>query len=328
MSEKEKREGAREGAGAQGGAPRGESAQDAQKRAADAGAQGGAPRGTRRTQENVLSAVCAVALALTFFACGLVTCCLPITTQVLAGATCNTDKSPYAQDELISLAEATRDFTVDDYGRADVGEEGARDALAREVLEAARVAADPASPTADRWSAPARATLASLGDNAGAEGMQTLAEVSQSYALDEAALSHLTDVNEVIARFTPSLLGIAVLAAFCLMATLRLFGARPVGRALLGAGAGVLAAFLLLGAWALAGFDGFFAAFHSLFFADGTWTFPSDSLLICMYPTAFWMGMGGVWLATSCALSILSGGLGLVMLRRQAGAAAQDTTTN
>jgi gltX_bact: glutamyl-tRNA synthetase len=42
----------------------------------------------------------------------------------------------------------------------------------------------------------------------------------------------------------------------------------------------------------VADFNGFFAAFHSLFFASGTWTFSYDSLLITMYPPEFLDGDG------------------------------------
>lgn len=66
----------------------------------------------------------------------------------------------------------------------------------------------------------------------------------------------------------------------------------PARRVLAGAGVSVLAVFALLAAWVAIDFDGFFAQFHSLFFAAGTWTFSWDSLLICMYPPEFWVGMG------------------------------------
>ena len=69
---------------------------------------------------------------------------------------------------------------------------------------------------------------------------------------------------------------------------------------------GLLVAFIALGAWAVIDFNGLFATFHSVFFSQGNWTFPYDSLLICALPTAFWMGMGVVWLATSAVISILS----------------------
>ena len=92
---------------------------------------------------------------------------------------------------------------------------------------------------------------------------------------------------------------------------------RALGRTLMASGGLVLAAFCALGAWAAIDFDGLFAAFHSLFFQAGTWTFPYDSLLITLYPTAFWMGMGGIWLAVTCGLSILAVLIGFTLGHKQ-----------
>ena len=74
-------------------------------------------------------------------------------------------------------------------------------------------------------------------------------------------------------------------------------GRRALGGVAQAAGIAVVAVFALLAAWVVVDFNGFFAAFHSLFFANGTWTFSYDSLLITMYPPEFWIGMGAVWLA-------------------------------
>ena len=60
-----------------------------------------------------------------------------------------------------------------------------------------------------------------------------------------------------------------------------------------------LAVLVVLGLWGVIDFNGLFAAFHSLFFVDGTWTFNYDSLLISMYPIDFWMGMGAVWVGSA-----------------------------
>ena len=64
-------------------------------------------------------------------------------------------------------------------------------------------------------------------------------------------------------------------------------------------------------------FNGFFAAFHSLFFANGTWTFSADSLLICMYPPDFWIGMGAVWLAATLVASAVAIAVGMAVKGRR-----------
>ena len=40
-------------------------------------------------------------------------------------------------------------------------------------------------------------------------------------------------------------------------------------------------------------------------FAAGTWTFSWDSLLICMYPPEFWVGMGAIWLVVTVACCVV-----------------------
>lgn len=299
-----------------------------------------------KTQQTIISVIAAVALGATLLACGLAACCLPQATNFLSANTSAFELSPYEPSELTALADTTRDFTIDDYGRSDFGEEGARAVLCEKIIEAARASAAEDSPTSDRWTPAARAVLDKVEDQASFLGESSdseaaafadatamrdavakLAALDQAYALDDAALSHLTDVNDVISRVTWALIGVAVLAAFCLMVSMRSFGAQAAGRALMWAGGGIVVLLVLLGAWALIGFESFFAAFHSLFFAEGTWTFPYDSLLICMYPTAFWMGMGAIWLVTTGALSILSLVSGRMLVKRaheQAATAGND----
>ena len=119
------------------------------------------------------------------------------------------------------------------------------------------------------------------------------------------AISHLDDVYRVASMAKPALAIVAVLCIAGLAHVAVRIGRRALGRTLIAGGGLVLAAFCALGAWAAIDFDGLFAAFHSLFFQAGTWTFPYDSLLITLYPTAFWMGMGGIWLAVTCIASII-----------------------
>lgn len=248
------------------------------------------------SQKRVMQAITAVMLALTYFAAGFAICAgLPTTTTVLSAQTSRWEGSPFTAAQMEELAVATRDYTVATHDQAAL-----MDAIAKANDEAATPYANA---DADR-----------------------LAEAPDQYTLDADALAHLDDVYEVVSRFTMPLVGVALISAFCLMALLRMFGYRPVGTALLWAGVAVLALFAMLGLWALIGFDGLFASIHSAFFADGTWTFPADSLLIRMYPQAFWMSMGAVWLASSCALAVISLIVGALMLRaakkRQAAAKA------
>ena len=108
------------------------------------------------------------------------------------------------------------------------------------------------------------------------------------------AVTHLDDVRRVMAAANALtlVLGVALAVWVGLSARRR---PRDLAAALLAA-AGLLVAFVVLAAAvALSDFDAFFSAFHGLFFAPGTWTFPSDSLLIRLFPEPFWASAGAAW---------------------------------
>lgn len=244
-----------------------------------------------------LSLLAALCLAATLVGTGLAACAVPqASTEVLSrmfSGVSNAD-TPFTHEELVSAALATRDYTV--AGHSD------------EVLYAALCEINAAA--AERGSAGAGAPdLSGAYDATGKVNLSVAAlafEVAdESYGLTSEAISHLDDVYEVVQTAAALLVFLAVVALGCCIAVGVRSGRRSVGHVLMAAGALVLAAFVALGAWAALDFSGFFALFHSLFFAQGTWTFAYDSLLITMYPTAFWMGMGAIWLVTTCLLSIL-----------------------
>ena len=150
-----------------------------------------------------------------------------------------------------------------------------------------------------------------------AEANAASARESAARNLPADAISHLDDVYRVACVAKPALVIVAMLCIAGLAHVAVRIGRRALGRTLIAGGGLVLAAFCALGAWAAIDFDGLFAAFHSLFFQAGTWTFPYDSLLITLYPTAFWMGMGGIWLAVTCGLSILAVLIGFTLGHKQ-----------
>ncbi len=259
-------------------------------------------------KQKIACVISAILLAITAVAAGFWACAaIPFTTEMLSSETSEFAASPYDHDSLMSIAVETRAFTVEDYTRHEVGSAGAESRLAEKILEAAYASSAPDSPTANRWNASSRAVLqnAETGEDP-VDVLQYLYAAGPSYALDRDALSHLNDVNGVIANVTPPLIGIAVVAVIMLIVVGRAFGSVALGQTLIGAGCTVLGAFLMLGVWAVVNFSGFFAVFHTLFFAEGSWLFPPDSLLIQMYPTPFWMGMGAVWLFFTCVLSLVS----------------------
>jgi len=81
-----------------------------------------------------------------------------------------------------------------------------------------------------------------------------------------------------------------------------------VWRSISRGGIALVVALVVLGVFALVAFDTVFTLFHEIFFPGGNWAFSPNSLLIQLYPYAFWelssgalgvLGIGGglaVWL--------------------------------
>ena len=84
--------------------------------------------------DSILAGIGATVLAVTLLVCGFAACCLPVTTASLAGAVSTGADSPYTHEQLVSLAQETRAFTVD----AHSSMEEARESLAADVVAAPR----------------------------------------------------------------------------------------------------------------------------------------------------------------------------------------------
>lgn len=165
----------------------------------------------------------------------------------------------------------------------------------------------------------------------GDRGDELPATVDGRPGFDEAAVSHLLDVRRVLSG---AQLVTGLLAAFVTVwigvevarhRTNQIASAMNVGAVL----CVVLVA--LAGVAGLVDFEKLFAAFHGLFFAAGTWTFPSDSLLIQTFPEPFWAVAGATW----AVLVLLGAGILAIAARfveetaeasPAAGAASSSTT--
>ena len=178
--------------------------------------------------------------------------------------------------------------------------------LAQRILDAAREASGEQSPVRGRWSQAARDVVENPPSASPAQvAFTALAGVGDAYALDRDAVSHLEDCNRLVRTAVPMLWGAAALAAALLIALVATGRRRAAGGALTVAPAVLVVALAAAGLWAALDFNGLFAAFHGVFFPQGNWTFGIDSLLICMYPLGFWMGMGAVWLVTTLVACII-----------------------
>ncbi len=219
-------------------------------------------------------------LALCLVAAGFAVVAVPdVATEQLSRAFsgCEQPDTPFSADELCSMAIAGKHYTFDDNNPLK--------------LNAAIDAANNAVEGDGRATAATRA--------------------SETRSLTVEARSHLDDVFHVVRVAKPALIAAAVICIAGLAHVRVRIGKRALGRVCAIAGGLVIAAFAALGVWAAVDFLGMFNTLHGLFFSAGTWTFAYDSLLITLYPTEFWMGMGGIWLAVTGVLSILSVLIGL-----------------
>ena len=123
---------------------------------------------------------------------------------------------------------------------------------------------------------------------------------------DAGAVSHLRDVRGVLAGARVVTGALAALIALWIgmhVARRRTSGIADALRAGAIAGASVVVLSVVI---AFVDFERFFAAFHGIFFKSGTWTFPSDSLLIQTFPEPFWVSagatLGGLVLVFAAAL--------------------------
>ena len=296
----------------------------------------------------IVSVVCAICLTITFIATGFVAVAVPDNaTTSLADAYSGTTNpnTPFSHEELCDMALAGKRYTFDKNDRFALNQEIYDiNAQAQSDGRAHRGALDTV-----RWDELATEDKVGVGDTAttveaslffgfasslgGASPTtgdltrlrtlqpseehvdELLAQASDIYVLDSEAIDHLDDVFGVLKTAEPIVLGVLIVAVLTAVGVGCASGRRTFGTVLLCAGLGTIALFAILGIWAAINFEGLFAVFHSLFFAQGSWVFNADSLLITMYPEPFWMGMGAIWLVTTIAVSAISAIAGLALRR-------------
>ncbi|MGD6978363.1 MULTISPECIES: TIGR01906 family membrane protein [Citricoccus] len=120
-------------------------------------------------------------------------------------------------------------------------------------------------------------------------------------------VSHMTDVKLVMLIT----MGVGLLLGLlCLLFMVALSRAAKGGirRALFAGSLWMLVVLIALGMLAVLGWQQFFAAFHGLFFAEGTWTFLASDSLIRLYPNQFWIDAGlavGVLVLVTLVLTLV-----------------------
>lgn len=254
-----------------------------------------------RALQGIIAVVGTIALAVTIVAVGFLACLLPPVTNGLSGAFCDSDVSPFDKAQLVQVADATREYS---FGNHDLEQ------LYRTVYEVDRAYADGLAAEGRAPGAGFPGTLSNSSTASADDFARINAGASDRYCYTPEIISHLDDCNNIVHFAYPLIAVCAIAAVAALVWGAHRRGARRAGLMLRIGGIVVLAAFAALGVWAIVDFNGFFSAFHGLFFSQGNWTFAYDSLLICALPTAFWMGMGFIWLLVSVILSVLAIAIG------------------
>ncbi len=138
----------------------------------------------------------------------------------------------------------------------------------------------------------ARASIAYLNKPQGMARLDDLRFADGTPAFNGRELSHMRDVKLVYDRLTTvalSALGIALVAAWLLVRQGRraaVWGAVSDGSLL------TLLLLVGVGIWMFVGFEGFFTAFHGVFFTGDTWLFAESDTLIRLFPLQFWSDAG------------------------------------
>lgn len=111
----------------------------------------------------------------------------------------------------------------------------------------------------------------------------------------DAEVSHMADVKQVM--LVTNIAGL-VAAITCVVLMILLYRMRKgaIARSLFAGSVWFTVAMVVLAIVAVFGWEAFFAGFHQIFFADGTWTFSTTDTLIRLYPGQFWID-AAAWIA-------------------------------
>ncbi len=249
----------------------------------------------------LLSLATSVAVAYTLFGLGFVACTTPQATAAIGGTFSGWENSVFPEKDMAAIAEAARAYSID----------GASGEGLFAAIQSALSETNPSLASAfESWREGAGAAFADSGDGTGGTAASALSNaagaVSERYALSESALSHLRDCTPI---FTTGRISVGVVGGFAVagLIALAIVASRKRAGKTLMAGAGLVFALLFaLGAWAVVDFNGLFTWMHQMLFAQGNWTFSSSSLLIQLFPEAFWAAMAALWVIASLVCAAIA----------------------
>lgn len=282
----------------------------------------------RRIATIALSIATSIAVAYSLFGLGFMVCTLPQATSAIGGTFSGWEHATYPEADMEEIAEAVRSFSIEGTSSEDLYNTIFSVMQETEPQIAALFeegSAENASNTTVNNNTNAIANNATAGEtsNSGndvntssdnlALSSTNLAELEDEYSLPRNALSHLQDCTPI---FTTGRISVGVVGGFALVGLIVLgilAGRKRIGGTLIAGSALVIGILVALGIWAAVDFDGIFTWMHTLFFAQGSWVFNSDSLLITLFPEAFWAAMAGLWIISSVIFAFIAGIVGKIL---------------
>lgn len=255
---------------------------------------------TRKLILFALSVVTSVALAYSLFGLGFMICTTPQATSAIGGTFSGWEHATYPEEDMKEIAEAVRSFSIDGTSSEDL----------YNTIYGALQETQPQIAALFEAGSAQDATI----DTSSLESTN-LAELEEEFSLPRNALSHLQDCTPI---FTTGRISVGVVGAFGIAGLIALgilAGRKRIGGALIAASSLVIGILLALGIWAVVDFNGLFTWMHTMLFAQGNWTFDADSLLITLFPEAFWATMAGLWIVSSIVLAFITGIVGKLLAR-------------
>jgi len=144
--------------------------------------------------------------------------------------------------------------------------------------------------------------------------------VLRQWSFFENELCHLTDVRVLLGRV---LLLTYVVGIFSLVVITLTRNTQFARHSLLAAGISCLALPFIGAVFIYFFFDPTFVLFHEIFFPQGNWSFPQDTLIISTFPGHYWQTAGLLWMA----FFTIGGGI-LTALSRFCGKMYVQSVTN
>lgn len=250
----------------------------------------------------LLTVLTCISIAYGIFGAGLCLCTTPEATKSIGSTFSNWDRGVFPEEDMAKIAEGVREFSIEGAPSEELFAT-VNDAIAKSYPELSQVL------SAGEVSTDQRNELQTL------LGTSSLSALTERYSFAQDALSHLQDCTPIFINGKISVGVFAIIGIVGLVALGVLRGRKRIGATLM---LSSLLAFALLASlilWAVIDFDGLFTAMHSLLFSKGSWLFDSKSLLIQLFPEAFWAAMAALWGLTSVILSLIVFFLGKLIKR-------------